>query len=467
MNCTNTTFKFLIIRGAVLVIAGWCSACEAFLDIDPPKTEIINEVVFSNDASAVAAMRGIYSIMMTNQSFTNGSIERYTGLSSDELVDISNTDEQQEFYHNTLSTTNQVVVSLFWREAYLYISNANAVLEGLNASGSISPEIKQQLEGEAKFVRAFCQFYLVSLFGAVPYVTSTDYKINSAIARREIQDVYAMIVEDLNDAKALLSDDYSFSRNERSQPNRSAAAALLARVHLFAGDWASAESEATFVIDHTELYALPDDLNSVFLANSQEAIWQLQPVTPEKSTGQARLFILSTTPSSVILADTLINSFETGDAREANWISTFVNGSNVYPFPYKYKVYASDVATEYATVLRLAEQYLIRSEARAHQDKMADAIADIDMIRGRALLPKIADTNPGISKEDLLTAILQERKIEFFAEWGHRWIDLQRTGRAGMALSQIKADWQDTDILYPIPQSERLVNPNLTQNSGY
>ncbi|HYG18617.1 MAG TPA: RagB/SusD family nutrient uptake outer membrane protein, partial [Ohtaekwangia sp.] len=286
MNCTNTTFKFLIIRGAVLVIAGWCSACEAFLDIDPPKTEIINEVVFSNDASAVAAMRGIYSIMMTNQSFTNGSIERYTGLSSDELVDISNTDEQQEFYHNTLSTTNQVVVSLFWREAYLYISNANAVLEGLNASGSISPEIKQQLEGEAKFVRAFCQFYLVSLFGAVPYVTSTDYKINSAIARREIQDVYAMIVEDLNDAKALLSDDYSFSRNERSQPNRSAAAALLARVHLFAGDWASAESEATFVIDHTELYALPDDLNSVFLANSQEAIWQLQPVTPEKSTGQ-------------------------------------------------------------------------------------------------------------------------------------------------------------------------------------
>ena len=77
-------------------------------------------------------------------------------------------------------------------------------------------------------------------------------------------------------------------------------------------------------------------------------------------------------------------------------------------------------------VMRLAEQFLIRAEARAMQGDLEGAIADLDMIRGRAGLPLIADINAGISKEELLTSILEQRKKELFTEWGHRWLDIKR-----------------------------------------
>ena len=119
-------------------------------------------------------------------------------------------------------------------------------------------------------------------------------------------------------------------------------------------------------------------------------------------------------------------------------------------------------------VFRLGEQYLIRAEARAQQNNLAGAISDIDMIRSRAGLPLINDTEPGINKDNLLLAIEHERQIELFSEWGHRWLDLKRTGRAGAVLGPIKADWSSDDELYPIPQSERDKNPFLgEQNPGY
>src|SRR5690606_40581539 len=108
---------------------------------------------------------------------------------------------------------------------------------------------------------------------------------------------------------------------------------------------------------------------------------------------------------------------------------------------------------------RFAEQYLIRAEARAMQGKLSGAIADVDKIRQRAGLELISDTNPAIDKEALLNIIFQERKLELFSEWGHRWFDLKRTGRASAVLSSIKPQWQDTDILYPVPEEERSKNP--------
>src|SRR5690606_21218692 len=131
-----------------------------------------------------------------------------------------------------------VVHGVFWREAYKYINNANAVIEGLSKSTSLSGNTRTQLEGEAKFIRAFCHFYLVNLFGDIPYVTTTDYQKNSTSVRLNATEVYTKIISDLTDAKNLLATDYSFSNGERSQPNRFAAIALLARVYLYTGKWA-------------------------------------------------------------------------------------------------------------------------------------------------------------------------------------------------------------------------------------
>jgi hypothetical protein len=464
---TNNIISKCGVLSIVAMIFFAVSSCEDFIQIDPPRTEIINETVFSNDASATAAVRGIYSLMMTNQSFANGQIEKFCGLSADELTDLSGRGEQLEFEYNSLSPSNQVLLNVFWREAYSYINNANVVLEGLGKAALLSLETKRQLEGEARFIRAFCHFYLVNLFGEIPYIESSDYRINANASRHAVSEVYQRILNDLMAAEALLSEDYSFSKNRRSQPNKGAANALLARVYLYMKDWSKAEARASRLINNTTTYSLVNSLNDVFLPNSAEAIWQLQPVIPEMSTGQGRLFILLASPNDVVLNDDMVSSFQSGDMRRDNWVGSFSDGNQIYYFPHKYKVYSATTITEYATVLRLAEQYLIRAEARAEQDQLAEAIRDLDMIRNRAGLPLIMDTAPSMTKGDLLLAIAQERKFEFLTEWGHRWLDLKRTGRVTEVLSAVKTNWQDSDALYPIPHSERLVNPQLTQNPGY
>ena len=103
-------------------------------------------------------------------------------------------------------------------------------------------------------------------------------------------------------------------------------------------------------------------------------------------------------------------------------------GHTNYFFPYKYKLTElSPVDTEYNMVLRLAEVYLIRAEARAQQGNITGAQADLDTVRARAGL---AATTAG-DLPSLLTAILHERQVELVAEWGHRWLDLESV--SGMA----------------------------------
>jgi starch-binding outer membrane protein, SusD/RagB family len=463
MNHIFTFAARTLVTALVLFVV---TSCEEFIEIDAPKTEITSNIVFSNDAASTSAIRGIYSLMTSSQSFTNGEIERYTGLSSDELVNHSSRNEQQQFYFPSLTSLNGVVHGVFWREAYKYINNANAVIEGLSKSTSLSGGTRVQLEGEAKFIRAFCHFYLVNLFGDVPYVTTTDYRSNSTEPRLTVGEVYLRIVDDLVAAKNLLATDYSFSNNNRSQPNRYAAMALLARAYLYSGKWAEAEQEASAIIDNRVDFQL-EELDNVFLSNSKEAIWQLQPVVPEKSTAQARIFLLFNKPSEVSLNPDLVTSFEAGDDRRRAWVGEFTDASGTYFYPRKYKVYSGSALTEYSMVLRLAEQYLIRAEARAQMMNLSGAIEDVDKLRQRAGLPLMQDTEPGISQEGLLAAIAKERKFELMVEWGHRWLDLKRTGSTETILRPTKLDWQQTDELYPIPQSERLLNPALSQNPGY
>jgi hypothetical protein len=118
--------------------------------------------------------------------------------------------------------------------------------------------------------------------------------------------------------------------------------------------------------------------------------------------------------------------------------------------------------TEYNMVLRLAEQYLIRAEARGMQNDLTGAMDDVNIIRARAGLSSIDGT--GFAQQDVLDAIDQERRAELFVEWGHRWFDLKRTGKIDAVLGPVKPDWQSKDALFPIAQTEIIANPNLIQN---
>jgi hypothetical protein len=236
---------------------------------------------------------------------------------------------------------------------------------------------------------------------------------------------------------------------------------------LYSGDWANAEIQATEIINNISQYSLLSNLDSVFLKNSAEAIWQLSPVV--EYTNEGSLFKFFAPPQFVALRNELYDTFEPGDLRRTNWTGSYTSSSKLttWYFPLKYKEsHINSTGAEYSMVLRLAEQYLIRAEARAQQGKLTglnSAEYDINTIRVRAGLGNTTAS----AKEQLLAAIELERRVELFTEWGHRFFDLKRSGRLNAVLDPVKLNWDSTDALLPIPQAEILVNPKLTQNTGY
>ena len=445
------------------------NSCKKFVEIDPPVTQISSNTVFTSDATATSAMAGVYSQMMQqvgSAAFPNGSPTILMGISSDELQNFSSNPDYNEFGNNNIKPPNTEIQNL-WNQGYKYIYDANAIIEGLNSSNGVSPAVKEELIGEARFCRAFCNFYLVNFFGNIPSIVSTDYRVNEIAFRIDRDSIYKSIIHDLTSAQDVLSTDYSFSKGERIRPNKWAANALLSRVYLFNGDWANSEKQASSVIQNVSLYSLVPDLNAVFLKNSSESIWQLLPVAANYnySTEDAYWFIPSNgAKPNAALNSTLLQAFELNDQRKINWVDSVSYSAQLYYLPFKYKVTGTMNSTEYYTVLRLAEQFLNRAEARAKQNNIADAETDLNIIRNRAGLPSLHAGD----QTQLLGFIQHERQIELFAEWGFRWLDLKRTGTADAILGPIKAPiWQSTDTLYPIPHSEIGLNPNLTQNPGY
>ncbi len=454
----------------LVVVALLCS-CESFVEVAPPKTETASSTVYTDDLAATSAIRGIYH-EMERTGFANGavgSVSFFAGASADELR--SHTTTLDEFFSNSISVANSTVQSDLWSTCYKIIYYSNSAVEGLQTSSSLTVSVKNQLEGEAKFLRAFTYFYLVNFFGDVPLILSTDYKTNQYAAKSPASNVYASIVTDLLDAQNLLPVDFQFSGGERVRATQWAATALLARVYLYSKDWANAEAQASKVIASKPLFSLATDPNTVFLKNSTETIWQLMPVIPGGNANEGLYFIpatLNSAPTYVSLTDGMVNAFAAGDKRKTSWVSNSTVGVNKFYFPFKYKVgKTGQPITEYSMILRLAEQYLIRAEARAQQGLFSLAIQDLDVIRQRAGLASLNVAIPSPSLDAVLNAVAQERRVELFTEWGHRWLDLKRTGKANAVLGS-KPNWRTTAVLYPIPQSELVSDPNLApQNPGY
>lgn len=450
----------------LLVLTG----CGNFINVGPPDSRIVREVVFKDYKTANAAVAGIYHQLYSNSGFAGGGDYGITilgGLSSDEIVYSSSFIALQEFFRNELQPINTYNFGI-WTSAYNIVYLANSALEGLMYSENITTEDKNRLEGEARFIRAFCYFYLTNLYGDVPLITSTDFR-QSRVAQRNPQTaVYDAIVEDLKAAKQLLPNDYAHSLGERIRVNNMVAAALLARVYLYQQHWINAEIEASAVINNTA-YLLESDLDRVFLKDSREAIWQLMPTTPNGNTNEGARLIINTTPISYSLNADLIGSFDAEDNRISHWIGIFGSQDENFYYPYKYKLRPNAVSqNEYSMVLRLAEQYLIRAEALARGGNLSAAIADINVIRNRVGLQSLLAIYPAITEAEVFLEIEHQRRLEFFAEWGHRWLDLKRTNRTGSVLGEIKPWWNEQAQLYPIPQSEIINNPNLKpQNAGY
>ena len=463
-----TTYFFNFRRTYCLLLFAAFFSCQKLLSVPSSQNESPTQAVFDTDADAESAFTGLYIQMMNNNgSLFNGDISLYAGLSSDELGCTNVYLLQDSFYFNHL-TPKQPQCGNLYSTAYYLLYAVNSALQGISASTGMSDSVKAQLRGEAEFNRALLYFYLVNLYGGVPLALKPDYTQTAFLPRSTVAQVYTQIDSDLVDAQQRLTSRYittANAPNDRTRPNQVAATALLARVWLYQQQWAAAEAAATTVINDGR-YQLEPNLDQVFLASSREAIWQLQPVYDSAATADAGFFIpaYSFLPPMYVLTPALLGSYEPGDQRLVHWTAVDSFRGRAYVYPYKYEQTGYQPASpEYEMVLRLAEMYLIRAEAQAQQDNLAGATADLNMVRNRAGLPNTT----AISQADLLAAIQHERQIELATEWGHRWLDLKRTGGAGTILAGKATGWNPTDALYPLPAQDILANPSLVQNPGY
>jgi hypothetical protein len=443
----------------------WLNACESFTEVELPQSQLTGAAVFEDVTTATAALSNCYAQLRESGMLSGNpdGLSNLMGNYSDELTYYgSPSSPVEDFYNHTVLASN-ASVSTMWNTGYSQIYAVNAILEGLANITAISSEDRNRLKGEALFLRAFLHFYLLNLYGDIPYIDTTDYKRNSIISRTAEKEVYQKIIADLIQSKTLLTDAYTTT--ERIRPNKAAVSALLARMYLYTQAWQQAEEEATTVINNTALYHCETDLDKVFLKESPSVIWQLHPGISGLNTHDAHTFIFSSGPPPIAaVSDNLVNAFETGDQRKNHWLGSVTDGTQTWYYPYKYKQIANTgTSQEYTIVLRLEEQYLIRTEARAHQGNWIGAKEDLNTIRHRAGL---ADTNAD-TPENILLAILQERRIELFTELGQRWLDLKRTGQTDAVLGALKPGWKSTDKWLPIPATELLLNKNLHQNPGY
>lgn len=446
--------------------------CEDFVEVDTPTHLVSSEVVFEDEITAQSAMTGIYN-QLIRASFCGGwedSVSVLAGLSSDNLIPLWETNvDYLAFDRHNLRPDNPRNLAL-WSSAYNLIYMCNAVLEGVEASAHLDQELRERLEGEAKTIRAFTYFYLVNLYGEVPLILHTDYRVNAVAAASTQGDIYTQMLADLQDALDLLPTTYR--EQDRRYVNAYVAQALLARIHLYLGEYEQAADASDALIAQEEMYGIAEDPNSVFLANSKEAIWQISPIGmggSQSYTYDAYVMIIDPNASSlnpVQLDPSLREAFANTDRRLEEWIGYDEATQAYYAHKYKDRSSTGNI-TEYSMVMRLAEQYLIRAEARAQQGNLAGALEDLDKIRQRAHLPLLVTTAPNIPAPAILDSIAIERRRELFTEWGHRWLDLKRTAKTDEVWSDGTENWQATDVRYPIPEEERKKNPNLAQNPGY
>ncbi|MES2456922.1 MAG: RagB/SusD family nutrient uptake outer membrane protein [Bacteroidota bacterium] len=475
------------------------ASCKKLLEIPLPATKIAAEGAYVTDRAAAATNNNVFG-NITNSLFFDGaqSIGFKVGLYTDELKNLNSLSTLNTAYYS--STILSADGGPLWSFCYKQLSNVNLTIEGVRASNTLL--FKNQWLGEALFNRAFLHFYLVNLYGDAVITTTSDFLILKDLGRSPKADVYKQIIADLKEAESLLANEYKdgtgvTTATNRARPNKFAAKALLAKAYLYTGDWVNAEAMSTEVIGAGAVYKLllPADIDKVFLAASQETIFALQPIGVNferdftaYTNNMPAVLPVAVPPAAArtfesyvgaSLTQSLLDAFEKNtatlvdDRRRTFWVRSSIKPANgAVPaetkyFPNKYK--SSVAGAEYIVIMRLAEQYLIRAEARAMQNNFSGAKEDINIIRTRAgLSPTTAENQP-----DLIKAILNERRVEFFTENGHRLFDLRRTGNLDAVMNnEIIAkgtgfSWNTFRQYWPIAQDDLLSGTNLIQTAGY
>lgn len=342
-----------------------------------------------------------------------------------------------------------------WDAIYVALGRVNVLIERLPDVAGLDTEIRDQYLGEAYFLRALHFHNAVKLWGDVPMPTSPVETIEEAsqISRTSVADVYAQSLSDLDRAEQLLNE-----ATQTRYASLGAVHALRTRILLHMEDWTGVVDEAAAVEAlGYELAPSYADLFDAEGADTPEDIFRIA-FTPQEQSSEGFYYLSRSAGGRAEVAPTatLEGAFESGDVRDDWMLATGSDGA-LYGAKWPTSVGSEDVH-----VLRLAEVILNKAEALAHMNLLDEAVAEYNRIRGRAHLePHVLGVDVDKRQQAVLDAIWRERRTELAME-GFRWPELVRTGRA-VALLGV----EQHQTLWPIPQSELDVAPNLEQNPGY
>lgn len=435
------------------------TACNKKLDVNPANSITPDQIKTSDDVQAV--LFGAYNSL---QHF-NAYGERYKLmadlLGSNGQVRFTGTFTEYRDIFNKAQVSSSAVVSGIWGRSYIIISSVNTVLDKL---ALVDASIKDETEGEAKFIRGSAYFELANFFG-LPYsagnqtvnetaplilepVTSYDATRDNK-PRAKVSEIYAQVISDLTDAVAKLPEE-----NVNGRATKYSALAILSRVYLAQQKYTEAATAANEVIASNK-YELTSTFDKAFnnTVNSSEDIFGIQQTDQSNAgttnNGMVTFYALAPIGRGDVKVDPAeLTQYEDNDDRKA-FVYTDDNGA----------YYTSKWSALYKTipVVRLAEMYLTRAEANARsgaaQIGNATPLQDVNTVRERSQATPLTTVTAD--------QIVQERFRELAFEGDWLWTKKRLKMNVGT-----KA-YTDNYLVLPVPQRERDVNKQLTQNPGY
>ncbi|RYF78479.1 MAG: RagB/SusD family nutrient uptake outer membrane protein [Cytophagaceae bacterium] len=402
-------------------------------------------------------------------------------------------------------TANDNVLQQF-RYDYQIIARTNQILALIDNLQFSSADVKNNVKGQAEFLRAFAYYELVRYFGKVPmHLTPVVGRLDAALPLSSKEELYAQIIKDATDASKILPNK---AKQEAGRVTSGAAKTLLADVYLTQKKWAEAEALMKEVVTN-DGYTLMPDYNNAFSfstsnKNNQESVFEIQylegsagyngnllyriipaPITSAELapiTGTSNPQSISGENNNIPTPD-IIAAYEPGDKRKDVSVgyvtlSQSLRDNKVYPYIKKLaRTHAqhNNTGTNWH-VYRYSEVLLFLAEALNEQGKTAEAATYLNQVRARAGLAATKAT----AQADMRTAVYQERRVELAFE-NKRWFDLVRTGRMKDVITaygaRVKANPQDyyfpkgavpppnaftvLDEVYGLPAVEAALTPNF------
>lgn len=477
-------FKRSVLLASALLAIWSCK--ESFLS-PPPTDRISDGSYWTSPAEFEAGLFAAYFTMQWDAS--SDSWQANANMPSGDMHPQEDTDFQN-LEGLKFNATNRYFGAQ-WSSLWLLITRANLVVTRLE-DAPIPQADKTRLMAEAKFLRGFGYFQLARSFGGVPLILAAQTAVSPTdVASTPVDQVFAQVAKDLTEAAAGLP--AKWDNDNIGRANKGSALGYLAYTNMYLKQWPAA-AKATEDLFAIGTYALVKDYRKLFdinNENNEESVFEVQYRYSQVGWGPSRnghYFPMKQAPRGIgekyapyggwgvqVPSKELVAAFEPGDDRR---VKTILGPGETY---YGYKMTKEATSTGYAFTkywigpsdndhsglnlpqLRFAEVLLNYAETLNELNRTAEAYPFINRVRERA---KLAPLTVG-SKQQAMDAIMQERRVETFAEFNF-WFDLTRTGRAAAFVKKEYGRTMAPNMnVFALPQSELDLNKALKQNPGY